>query len=53
MMADLTARDVTFTIHGLDSDERAVDAEIFARKVREIIAALVAADGSSDRPAQP
>lgn len=43
-MTDLTARDVTFTIHGLDRDERAVDGSVFVAKVREFIAALTAAD---------
>lgn len=43
-MVDLTARDVTFTIHGLDKDDRAVDGSVFAKKIREIIAALSAAD---------
>lgn len=43
-MVDRTSSDVTLTIHGLDRDERDVEASVFAAKVREFISALSAAD---------
>lgn len=51
MSIDVANRELTFTIHGLQDDDREVDAAIFSAKVRDILNALKIADKHTNRKA--